>query len=273
MIVDAKLRRSRQIRGRYDDQIAEVKRNILTILNHEFRTPLTYMVAYSDMLNSDAESLTADELRSFLRGVNSGADRFRRLVENFIALVELETGEAAQNFSWRSGLITDVTPIILEVIEMCQLFAADRGVTILTDVPEQTPAFVGDREYLRAALAQLVENGIKFSDKPEAKVALRVTADDRHIRFAVQDWGRGIKAEEFDKIWNPFYQVNRSLHEDQGAGSGLAIVMGITELHGGQVELESQYGEGSTFTLVLPLATEADRARLNKRSGQPAAGR
>ncbi len=258
VIVAAKLRRREDMARVRENQVSEIKRNILTILNHEFRTPLTYMVAYSDMLNSDAEKLTSDELRLFLRGVNSGADRFRRLVENFIALVELETGEASQNFNWRSTVHSNLSGLCAELADLTRLAAEEKQVTVEMDVPEALPPFIADHEYLRAALSQLLDNAIKFSDTPGSRVVLRATADDREVHFAVQDWGRGIPEPELEKIWTPFYQIERSVHEDQGAGSGLAIVRGIVNLHGGRVGVESKPGEGSTFTISLPLKkTEA----------------
>lgn len=260
VIVAARLERRMVLRDRYTGQISEVKRNILTILNHEFRTPLTYMVAYSDMLNSDAESLTSEELRTFLRGVNSGADRFRRLVENFIALVELETGEASQNFEARHQQISDVRPVLMEVIDSTRLFAEEQGVELVLDAPAVVPPFAGDHEYLRGALNQLVENAIKFSDKPDAQVELRVTSDAENVYLIVQDHGRGISPEEYDRIWDPFYQIDRSVYEDQGAGSGLAIVQGLVRLHGGSIKLDSTPKVGSTFTIVLPRVASAGTA-------------
>ncbi|NPV67650.1 MAG: hybrid sensor histidine kinase/response regulator [Anaerolineae bacterium] len=252
VVVESKLKRTAEIKDRYDSQVSNIKHNILTILNHEFRTPLTYMVAYADMLNTDAEHLTGEELRAFLRGVNSGADRFRRLVENFIALVELETGEARNNFEWRRQPVTDVRPLCSDVIEMSRPAAEERHVELTAQVPERVPEFSADYEYLRAALAQLLDNAIKFSDKPNPRVELRVESDSSSVRFAVQDWGRGIEAAEFERIWQPFYQIERAQYEDQGAGSGLAIVRGIVELHGGRVDLQSTFGQGSTFTIILP---------------------
>jgi len=254
VIIETKLKRTAEIRERYDNQVSGIKRNILTILNHEFRTPLTYMVAYADMLNTDVEHLTAEELRVFLRGVDSGADRFRRLVENFIALVELETGEARNNFEWRRQPMTDVRPLCSEVIEMTRPAAEEHHVELVMLVPERVPEFMADYEYLRAALAQLLENAIKFSDKPNSRVELRVDFDATSVRFTVQDWGRGIEEAEFERIWQPFYQIERSQYEDQGAGSGLAIVRGIVDLHGGQIDLQSTFGKGSTFTISLPRA-------------------
>ncbi|MBN2472885.1 MAG: response regulator, partial [Anaerolineae bacterium] len=209
VIVEAKLKRHRQLATTYEGQVVDIKRKILTILNHEFRTPLTYMVAYSDMLNTDADTLTSDELRVFLRGVNSGADRFRRLVENFIALVELETGEAAQNFQWRHQPITNLRPLVTEVVEISRTLAEEKGVALETSVPESVPEFLGDYEYLRAALLQLMDNAIKFSDKPESAVMLRVTADAGHVYIAVEDQGRGIEPQYIADIWEPFTQVKR----------------------------------------------------------------
>lgn len=256
IIIEAKLRRRQELRDVMDTEVSDVKHNILTILNHEMRTPLTYMVAYSDMLNTDAENLTANELRTYLQGVNNGADRFRRLVENFIMMVELETDEARQNYEWRSRPINDVLPICNEVLENTRVVAEEKNVTIALDIPAQVPAFIGDHEYLRSCLTQLVDNAIKFSATPgEIKqVALRVNSDAEHVIFAVQDWGRGIPEGEFEKIWLPFYQIDRSQFEDQGAGSGLTIVREIAKLHGGEITLESLPGEGSTFTLTIPLA-------------------
>lgn len=255
VIIDAKLRRHAQIKERYDGQVSEIKRSILTILNHEFRTPLTYMVAYSDMLNTDAENLTGEELRGFLQGVNSGAERFRRLVENFIALVELETGEARQNFEGRSAPMSDVRALCNEINAFCRPLLAERPLDLVFEVPDVVPVFVGDFDYLKVALQQLVENAVKFSADlaPGGKVVLRVTHDDQFLRFTVQDWGRGIAEDELERIWEPFYQIDRSMYEDQGAGSGLAIVAGIARLHGGHVDVVSKEGEGSTFTFNVPL--------------------
>jgi len=262
VIVRAKLKRHAQIRQRYDGQVSQIKREILTILNHEFRTPLTYMVAYSDMLSSDAETLTSQELRNFLQGINSGADRFRRLVENFIVLVELQTGEAAQNYAWRKQRFDDLRAVCERAVKSLQTLAMERGVVVRTDVPDHVPTIIGDHEYLYTTVAQLLENAIKFSDKPDSVVWLRVIPGDSDLRIVVEDQGRGIEEQYFEKIWEPFFQINRAQHEDQGAGAGLALVRGIVDMHGGTVDVQSTFGEGSTFTVTLPLATEEELSAL-----------
>ncbi len=106
--VDSRLKRQRQLNQQRDHEVSSIKRNILNILNHEFRTPLTYVVAYADMLHRDADDLGVSDMRAFLRGINAGANRIRRLVENFILLVELETGEAQKTYTWRCTTLSQL---------------------------------------------------------------------------------------------------------------------------------------------------------------------
>ncbi|NJL95609.1 MAG: hybrid sensor histidine kinase/response regulator [Anaerolineae bacterium] len=117
--VRAKLERNVQIQSVLSSQVSDIKRRILTILNHEFRTPLTYVVAYADMLHRDAQSMDLGELGAFLQGVTSGADRLRRLVENFIYLVEMETGEIEGAFSWRKNRCTTIASCSKAVPRTC----------------------------------------------------------------------------------------------------------------------------------------------------------
>ena len=255
--VESRLRRARQLSAVSTTEIAELKRNILTILNHEFRTPLTYVVAYADMLSRDAEDLSAEEFASFLRGIQAGSDRLRRLIENFIFLVELETGEAIATYNWRKRRFSDFGPLLEAVVEQNQEGADDRKVEFVIDVPKDAPTVEGDREYLRSALGRLVENAIKFSKPEGGVVTLSARQRDNEVMLSVHDEGRGIPESEIKRIFEPFYQVDRERYEDQGAGSGLAIVRGIAELHGGRVEVESEPGKGSTFVIVLPVVEGA----------------
>ena len=252
--VSAKLKRRKQLDALWEDEVSDIKHKIMTIINHELRTPLTYVVAYADMLHRDADDLSVDDMRAFLRGLNTGANRLRRMVENFILLVEMQTGEATQTFTWRSGHISNYLALVSTVVAQHQDFADERGVKLETAVDDALPSIRADHEYLNAALDCLVDNAIKFSDKPDSVVTLRAYCDQSHVCLAVIDHGRGVPENELDNIFKPFYQINREKHEDQGAGAGLAIVDGVTRLHGGSISLESTVGVGSTFTLHLPIA-------------------
>lgn len=254
--ISAKLRWHRKARQKQDQQVSEMKRNIMMILYHEFNTPLTYVVAYSDMLKqlkeADPNSLTADSLRMYLSGIDSGAYRLRRLVENFILLVELETGEAQDSYLLHRELIDDYQSIIKSLRHDCDSFLTDKGHTLHIHVDPHTPSIVGYSDYIIKALINLIDNAAKFSGKGST-VQLHVypTDDQEWVCFAVSDNGRGIPESEYAKIFEPFYQIDRANYEDQGAGAGLTIVNRIAELHGGTVTLESKVGKGSTFRVFF----------------------
>jgi two-component system, sensor histidine kinase and response regulator len=250
--VEARLKRQQALNEVQAGSMLSLKRNILTILNHEFRTPLTFVVAYADMLNThNTTELSDTEMLQFLKGVGSGATRLRRLIENFILLVELETGDAIKTYEWRRAMITDADKLLRAA---CERVMSGEGVEHPYSVwlPDKLPSFDGDYEFLVIALSQLVSNAIKFSasDKP-FMIGAHSEADEVHLW--VRDQGRGIPETELQSIWESFYQINREILEDQGTGSGLTIVHGIATMHGGRVEVESQPGIGSKFTIILPL--------------------
>jgi two-component system, sensor histidine kinase and response regulator len=265
--IESRLERHRALTAAHTQAMADLKRNILMILNHEFRTPLTLVVAYADMLNDqNAEQLNREELALFLRGVNSGAERLRRLVENFILLVELETGESNKVFQWRKGPIHDAQHLLLSAVNSVRRNPkVDNEFHFECD--PTIPSFVADRDYLITALIQLLDNAIKFSDsKSPIHIGARCESETNKIIFWVRDEGRGIDAKNLDEIWKSFYQPDRGQFEDQGAGSGLAIVRGVVDLHSGRVDVESERGVGSTFRLTIPLVTPETAANEQMRA-------
>ncbi len=254
--VDSRLKRHRELNQRREHEVSSIKHKIMNMLNHEFRTPLTYVVAYADMLRRDADDLGADDMRLFLRGVNAGANRLRRLVENFILLVELETGEAPRTYEWRRVPFGSYADLLRTIREKYADQAEEKQTTVQIAVADDLPPIEADVEYLTAAVECLVENAIKFTDRPGREVVLHAYQDGDCLCLAVSDQGRGIPSHEIGNIFKPFYQIERERYEDQGAGSGLAIVEKIVGLHGGSVVAESVFGEGSTFTLRIPAACD-----------------
>lgn len=250
--VGSKLRRSAQLQAVQEREISSLKHAILTMLNHEFRTPLTLVTSYTDMIAENGTDADAAEFQEFLLGIRKGSDRLRRLVEDFIFLVELETGEARKTYEWRRALITDLTALIEAAVAPYRPVAASRGLKLVVDAPPNLPPILADRDYLENALQRLVDNACKFSRQGVVRVTAGVKEAVVHI--AVSDEGIGIAPEELPRIFDMFYQSNRAKLEQQGSGSGLAIVKNIIEMHGGHIEVESQPGVGSTFTVTLPVA-------------------
>jgi len=258
--VESRLNRIKAINSAASGALVDLKQRILTILHHEFRTPLTFIVAYADMLNNaDTYALSNEEMLTFLKGVNTGAARLRRLIENFIQLVEMETGDARRNYQARRTVIEDLPELIQQAA--LEVFTPEVNHTLTMDVEGKLPSFLGDLDYLRSAIIHLLDNAIKFSPEAESVIVGARTAQlpskgAPGVEIWVRDFGRGIDPAELSRIWESFYQIDRATFEDQGTGTGLAIVRAVAELHGGEVGVKSALGAGSTFSLFLPLSPE-----------------
>lgn len=253
--IDSKLKRMEAITGYHEEAMSDLKRRILTILNHEFRTPLTYVVAYADMLReANTQPFNDTEMNTFLRGVSTGAIRLRRLIENFIQLVEMETGDAFRTYEMRKAPVTDVRDLIESAYrEVVSGRSVPQEVSIMVD---PVPTFIADEAYLKTALIQLIDNAVKFSTS-ESPITIGAHVVNDEVCLWVQDEGRGIDEGEQQHIWETFYQVDRRRYEDPGTGSGLAIVDSVAKLHGGRAEVQSQLGQGSRFSLFIPMEYHA----------------
>lgn len=247
--VNSRLKRFQDMDRVHVDTISQIKRRILITLNHELRTPLTLVVAYADLLKDfDPDNMSDNELITFLRGVNSGATRLRRLIENFILLVEIEEGDASKTFVWRKYPIESLKDI---AVDACRQILEQEANKITITVQEDLPSITADREFMTIIIRELVDNGVKFSGDKES-VSVDIASVDNHIQITVADGGsRKIPDDEIEKIWDPFYQINREVYEDQGSGSGLAIVDGLVKLHGGSRNIIST-DQGTTVTVKLP---------------------
>lgn len=259
--IESRLERLRGLRKAHTEVMHGLKRQILTILNHEFRTPLTFVVAYADMLNT-TPNLSQEEIMSYLKGVSSGAERLRNLIENFIQLVEIETGDIQNTFNWRKRPVESWQEIFTSARERVRPLEENDPREYEFEVAEDMPPTVADPEYLTVALVHLFQNAVKFSESGKS-IKAGAYAKDGSIHLWVRDQGRGIPKVEQDNIWKSFYQIDRALHEDQGAGAGLTIVRGIVDLHEGHIKLISEPGVGSTFELVIPAKAPQPQATVS----------
>ena len=251
--VQAKLNRRAQLAAAQDREIEDLKRTILATLNHEFRTPLTYVTTYAEL--AQAGDMAPAEFKVFMRGIQTGSERLRRLVEDFILLVELQTGEAKQTFERRAGLLADLPGLLTKVAASYAGRAQAAQVRLLVEASEPPPPVRADAEFLADAVGRLVDNGIKFCQKTGGTVTLRARPGGRGALIEVQDDGVGMPAAEMNKIFDLFHQIDRAAQEQQGSGSGLAIARGIARLHDGDISVSSVEGRGSRFTVELPAAS------------------
>ncbi len=255
--VEAKLERAAVLKAVSEAETSKLKQNILNTLSHEFRTPLTYIRGYLDLiLEEGANQLSVEELYEFLRRIRRGSDRLRRLVDDFIFLVMLETGEAETTFRWERMYFTGLRSLLDVVVQQKVPVAREQNVQLKLDVPQPLPGVVVHVDYVRDVLGRLIDNAIKFTHDEGGHVLVKATADDEWVYVAIQDDGVGIKPEEIPNLFKRLHQINREQMEQSGIGAGLAIANAIAELHDGRIEVESEVGQGTTFTLVFPVAAE-----------------
>ncbi|MEZ4594686.1 MAG: response regulator [Chloroflexota bacterium] len=237
--------------------IDSLKKNILQILNHEFRTPLTYVTAYYEML---ADSLTeftdGRNYREYLRGIQAGCLRLTRLVDDFIRVMELRSGEAQANYLAGARPLAGLSELLRVVVAAHQETAVDTPYQIAANIPDKLPLIFGDPDSLVNILERLLNNAIKFThpNSPDVNhITVSAAVHGKNIQIVVDDEGIGFPPHMKTQIFEPFVQYNRGILEQQGAGTGLAIAQGLVQLHNGRIEAESQEGKGSKFTITLPI--------------------
>lgn len=259
--VTIQLEHSFRRRAIQEQHIVAFKKHTLQILNHEFRTPLTYVTAYYEML---AEGVQRDgmgmvDYREYLRGIQVGCVRLSRLVEDFLQVISLRSGEARTHFEQYARPITLIQQVVQEAVDNVMPQARQRRIRIVSQLPVTLPAVFGVADDLRNVFERLLDNAIKFSESrlgEEKTVFITAEVVGAELRIAIIDQGIGFPVHMQNEIYTLFYQHNRAVNEQQGAGTGLTIVKELVELHNGRIETNSVPGEGSTFTVVLPVIPE-----------------
>ncbi len=257
-LVSSQLDRAFQLRLNRQQSLAGLKKNILQILNHEFRTPLTYVTAYYEMLADSMNQVQEDEnLQEFLRGIQVGCVRLTHLVEDLIQVLDIRTGELKSRFTTNAHPINDLPQIVQEAISNLEASAPHFLVPIHYEPALHCPPVFGDEDALRQVFTRLLHNAVKFTysrKRQKGHVYVTINVVDKQIRVAFSDQGVGFPPHVKERLFDLFFQYNREVLEQQGAGTGLTIAKALVEMHGGQIEAENlPDGEGSVFTVLLPV--------------------
>lgn len=250
--IQSRLERYSELDKLNENRLVTMKRRILTTLNHEFRTPLSYVIAYSDLIVNGEEELDPHELRDYLAGIHSGGERLMRLVEDFLLLVEMETGQATSTYHLRKETIIDLSDFVGKVVQSFQPEAQEAEVELNFEPVDDPPPIEGDYTFLRTAVGHLIENAIKFTTGHGSRVDVGLDVLGEEVVIWVKDDGVGVVPHKHSMVFDLFYQADRDLLERPGMGVGLTLVKHVADLHGGQVGMDSQPGKGSTFRIYLP---------------------
>jgi signal transduction histidine kinase len=230
------------------EELSRLKSQLVAMTSHEVRTPLTSIIGYAAALRRMPGSVEPGKRHEFLDIIERQAKRLLSLVERLLTASRLETGK----------LVTALGPV--RVHELCREVVEGLGVDgdrVLIELPQDLPEPVTDRRYLAQVIGNLIENALKYSprDQPCTVGACR---DGVHLVLWVQDHGIGIPGSELRRIFERFYQVDRTeTRQVGGVGLGLTLVRELVDVLGGSIAVESGVGRGSRFTVTLPLVHPA----------------
>jgi two-component system sensor histidine kinase KdpD len=217
-----------------------LKTALLRAVSHDLRSPLTAIRAAAGGI--DSPTIDPQQRHELAEVIAGESDRLSRLVEDLLDLSRLESGTAEAH---------PEPCMIEEVVETAAAAPALRNAHLDIEFPGDLPAVRADPAQIERALSNLLENAVRYSSNG-APVAVRADASSTRLRLRVTDHGPGIAPEEMERIFEPFYRTDSAL--GHGSGLGLAIAKGFVEGNGGRLWARSLPGQGTTFTIDLPLA-------------------
>jgi two-component system phosphate regulon sensor histidine kinase PhoR len=224
--------------------LEKTKKDFVVNVSHELKTPLTAIKGFVETI----EPRVDDENRPYLEIIRRNTDRMIAIVEDLLVLSQLEErGMRVEKSEVR------VRPLAENILRIFEKRAQEKGLTIALDAAQDLPAIQADPLQVEGLLLNLIDNAVKYTDK--GSVTVRLVTRDGKLAIEVQDTGIGIEADHLPHVFERFYVVDKSRSKKLGGtGLGLSIVKHIVLAHQGTVSIKSRLGEGTTVTVLLPIA-------------------
>ena len=226
------------------------KSQFLANMSHELRTPLNAILGYTELMADGIYGQLPEKTMGVLKRLESNGRHLLGLINDVLDLSKIEAGQLVLELTDYS--LEDIAQTVRSTLEP---LAADKKLAFKVEVTPKMPAGHGDGRRLTQVVINLVGNAIKFTDTGE--VVIKATATDGSFHLSVRDTGPGISAADQAKLFQEFQQADNAITRKKGGtGLGLAISKRIVEMHGGKIWLESQIGQGSTFSFTVPVRVE-----------------
>jgi signal transduction histidine kinase len=230
-------------------QLQETKRQeFVSNASHELKTPLSSIKLISDSLLNvqDAPKEMVDE---FLADMNVQVERLTRIVDKLLTLTRMDNSSVVSRMEFT---VTDLSELCFNITKALRPLAEQKHIELTYDAEANVYSRV-ERDRIWEAIYNVVDNSIKYT-KEDGRVSIRLFKVANNIVIEVSDTGIGIEAEEKYKIFDRFYRVDKArARETGGTGLGLSIALTAVELHGGNIQVESEEGVGSTFRIIIPI--------------------
>jgi signal transduction histidine kinase len=239
-----------QDKSRQLEEASQHKSQFLANMSHELRTPLNAILGYTELMADGAYGEPSEKMFGILKRLEANGKHLLGLINDVLDLSKIEAGQLVLELS--DYCIQDIAQTVRSTLEP---LATDKKLSFKVEVAPQLPPGHGDGRRLTQVLINLVGNAIKFTDAGE--VAIKAEAHNGSFHVSVRDTGPGISAADQARLFQEFQQADNAITRKKGGtGLGLAISKRIIEMHGGKIWVESQPGQGSTFTFTLPVIVE-----------------
>lgn len=237
-------------RGPRPKRAIRVKSEFLSNMSHELRTPINAMIGYTDLWLLGLPAPVPAVIHPQIHRVRRGAHHLLSLIEEILTFARLEAGHER----------VELEPVSLQdqletVATFIEPLALEKRLQFRTDAPARPITMVTDARKLRQILINLLSNAVKFTTSGEVRMMVEERAGE--IYFAVTDTGRGIPRSELEHIFEPFMQAVNAAGRPDGTGLGLSVSRRLARMLGGEVSVCSEFGQGSTFTVQLPVESAA----------------
>ena len=225
-------------------ELDRLKSNFIGITSHELRTPLGLILGHATFLRETI----GEEHREPVETIIRNATRLKEIIES---LTDVDNYEAGVSRIRQNSI--SIPRIIRDVISSFQDMAASKNITLNVDIRDEDLQVEADANKITVAISNLIRNAITFTDEG-GQVSVTVESMTGHVQVSVKDNGIGIPARDISNVFDRFFQVESHLtRRHTGMGLGLSVAKSMIEMHGGRIWVESVEGEGSTFSLLLPL--------------------
>jgi PAS domain S-box-containing protein len=229
-------------------EASQAKSDFLAVMSHELRTPLNAIIGYTDLLDAEVAGPINEQQKQQLGRVRGSSQHLLQLIEEILTYARVEAGREAVHAER-----VDLSGLVYEIGALMEPLAREKGLDFRIASPADPIWITTDPGKVRQVILNLLSNAVKFTD--EGEVELGVERADERVRLRIRDTGVGIAPRDMERIFDPFWQVEqKKTRRVGGTGLGLSISQRLARLLGGDVRVESEVGEGTTFTLELPIA-------------------
>jgi signal transduction histidine kinase/ABC-type amino acid transport substrate-binding protein len=226
-----------------------IKSAFLATMSHELRTPLNSIIGFTGILLQGLAGPLNEEQRKQMTMVQGSSRHLLALINDVLDISKIEAGQLEFSFSTFA-----LKPSIVKMVKLVSPLAEKKAIALRQNIADNVARVTSDQRRLEQVILNLLNNAVKFTEKGHVRISCR--ADNNHYLLSVSDTGIGMRPEELPGLFQPFHQIDTGLsRKHEGTGLGLSICKKLIDMMGGTIDVQSQWGRGSTFTIRFPRET------------------